>query len=196
MAHALITYEEAQKAVGSIPSLAPQPNVVNIQALSTLLEQQLEKIPCTQAPEHGFVGMVMPQQIYSLRCAIPWAKWPDPGNHPAAANTSVEQTNVKTIYDANRVVLDLQENIRRAINEALNEAIPNAFRKPVGNQMGQKSTLSATTPGIFSPTFAQNMGQAHRQKNATTTCSSMPHGIPQTPSKRYSTALKTVSSLP
>eukprot|EP00804_Cyclotella_cryptica_P028204 CCRYP_011045-RA/>CCRYP_011045-RA protein AED:0.18 eAED:0.15 QI:0/0/0/1/1/1/2/0/1234 len=138
MAHALITYEEAQKAVGILPSLAPRPNAVNIRALSTLLEQRLEKIPCTQAPEHGFVGMVMPAQIYALRCEAPWTEWPDPGNHPAAANTSVEQRNVKTIYDANRVVFDSQENVRRAINDALNDAIPNAFRKPIGNQMGQK----------------------------------------------------------
>eukprot|EP00804_Cyclotella_cryptica_P013523 CCRYP_017243-RA/>CCRYP_017243-RA protein AED:0.41 eAED:0.30 QI:0/0/0/1/1/1/5/0/1642 len=138
MAHALITYEEAQKAVGILPSLAPRPNAVNIRALSTLLEQRLEKIPCTQAPEHGFAGMVMPEQIYALRSVIPWTEWPDPGNHPAAANTSVEQRNVKTIYDANRVVFDSQENVRRAINDALNEAIPNAFRKPIGNQMGQK----------------------------------------------------------
>eukprot|EP00804_Cyclotella_cryptica_P003417 CCRYP_018563-RA/>CCRYP_018563-RA protein AED:0.22 eAED:0.19 QI:0/0/0/1/0.33/0.25/4/0/1155 len=110
MAHALITYEEAQKAVRILPSLAPRPNAVNIRALSTLLEQRLEKIPCTQAPEHGFVGMVMPAQIYALRCEAPWTEWPDPGNHPAAANTSVEQQNVKTIYDANRVVFDSQEN--------------------------------------------------------------------------------------
>eukprot|EP00804_Cyclotella_cryptica_P006988 CCRYP_007119-RA/>CCRYP_007119-RA protein AED:0.63 eAED:0.16 QI:0/0/0/0.5/1/1/2/0/878 len=138
MAHALITYEEAQKAVGTLPSLAPRPNAVNIRALSTLLEQRLEKFPCTQALEHGFVGMVMPEQIYALRCAIPWAEWPDPGNHPAAANTSVEQRNIKTIYDANRVVFDSQENVCRAINDALNNAIPNAFGKPIGNQMGQK----------------------------------------------------------
>eukprot|EP00804_Cyclotella_cryptica_P012938 CCRYP_002290-RA/>CCRYP_002290-RA protein AED:0.50 eAED:0.37 QI:0/0/0/1/0/0/2/0/633 len=138
MAHALITYEEAQKAVGILPSLAPRPNAVNIRALSRLLEQRLEKIPCTQAPEHGFVGMVLPAQIYALRCEAPWTEWPDPGNHPAAANTSVEQRNVKTIYDANRVVFDSQENVRRAINNALNDAIPNAFRKPIGNQMGQK----------------------------------------------------------
>eukprot|EP00804_Cyclotella_cryptica_P024020 CCRYP_020051-RA/>CCRYP_020051-RA protein AED:0.50 eAED:0.38 QI:0/-1/0/1/-1/1/1/0/399 len=138
MAHALITYKEAQKAIGTLPSLAPRPNAVNIRALSMLLEQRLKKILCTQAPEHGFVDMVMPEQIYALCCAIPWAKWPDPGNHPTAANTSVEQRNVKTIYDANRVVFDSQENVRGAINDALNEAIPNAFRKPIVNQRGQK----------------------------------------------------------
>jgi hypothetical protein len=35
-------------------------------------------------------------------------------------------------------VFDSQENVRRAIKEALNEAIPNAFHKPVDNQMDQK----------------------------------------------------------
>jgi hypothetical protein len=49
-----------------LPSLAPLPNAVNISALSTLLEQRLEKIPSTQAPEHDFFGMVMPEQIYVL----------------------------------------------------------------------------------------------------------------------------------
>eukprot|EP00804_Cyclotella_cryptica_P001036 CCRYP_008351-RA/>CCRYP_008351-RA protein AED:0.69 eAED:0.47 QI:0/-1/0/1/-1/1/1/0/427 len=151
MAHALTTYEKAQKAIGTLPSLAPRPNAINIRTLTTLLEQCLEKIPCIQAPEHGFVGMVMPEQIYALQCAIPWAEWPEPGNHPATANTSVEQRNVKTIYDANRVIFDSQENVRRAINDALNEAIPNAFRKPIGNQMGQKVYTVCDNPcGILS----------------------------------------------
>jgi hypothetical protein len=46
----------------------------------------------------------------------------------------VEQPNIKMIY----VVFDSQENVCRAINDTLHEAIPNAFRKPIGNQMGQK----------------------------------------------------------
>ena len=53
-------------------------------------------------------------------------------------NTLIEQQNVKTIYDAKQVVFDSQENVRRAINDALNKAIPNAFRKPIGKQIGQK----------------------------------------------------------
>jgi hypothetical protein len=82
--------------------------------------------------------MVMPEQIYALRCTILWAGWPDPGNHPTATNTSVEQWNVKTIYDANCVIFHSQENVLQALNDTLNKAIPNAFSKPIGNQMGQK----------------------------------------------------------
>ena len=52
--------------------------------------------------------------------------------------TAAEQTNIKTLYDANKAVYDTQQNVRRAINDALNNAIPNAFRKPAGNQMGTR----------------------------------------------------------
>eukprot|EP00804_Cyclotella_cryptica_P017051 CCRYP_003288-RA/>CCRYP_003288-RA protein AED:0.71 eAED:0.43 QI:0/0/0/1/1/1/2/0/302 len=194
MAHALITYEEAHKDIGTLPSLALRPNAVNIRALSVLLEQRLEKIPCTQAPEHGFVGMVMPEQIYALCCAIPWAKWPDPGNHPAAANTSVKQYNVKTIYGANRVIFDSQENARQAINDALNEAIPNTFRKPIGNQMSQKVYTVRDNPCDILSNLRTKYGTStpaeERQNNVLLDAP----WDPADPIKHSSTASKTASS--
>ena len=73
MAPSIITYEEAKEIIGILPSLAPRPNASNLRALSQQLEQKLQTIPCQQAEEHGFIGMVMPPAIYALRSNTPWA---------------------------------------------------------------------------------------------------------------------------
>ena len=138
MAPSIITYEEAKEIIGILPSLAPRPNASNLRALSQQLEQKLQTIPCQQAEEHGFIGMVMPPAIYALRSNTPWTYWPDPGPHPAQGGTTAEQNNIRVLYDANKAVFDTQQNVRRAVNEALNAAVPNAFRKPIGNQIGTK----------------------------------------------------------
>eukprot|EP00804_Cyclotella_cryptica_P019081 CCRYP_014487-RA/>CCRYP_014487-RA protein AED:0.29 eAED:0.21 QI:0/0/0/1/0.5/0.33/3/0/1151 len=137
MAPISVTYEEAKETIGILRSLAPRPNASNLRALSQHLEQKLQTIPCHQAPEHGFLGMVMPPAIYALRSDAPWEEWPDLGPHPATADTTAEQNNLRVVYDANKAVFDSQQNVRR-VTEALNTAVPNAFRKPVGNQIGTK----------------------------------------------------------
>jgi hypothetical protein len=90
------------------------------------------------APEHGFLGMVMPPAIYALQSGAPWEEWPDPVPHPATAETTAEQNNLGVIYDANKDLFDSQQNVHRAVTKALNTAVLNAFRKPVGNQIGTK----------------------------------------------------------
>jgi hypothetical protein len=102
------------------------------------LEQKLETIPSHQSPEFGYAGMVMPPEIYELRTNTPWNDWTDPGPHPAAAQTAVEQANIRSLYEADKTVYDSQQNVKRAVNDALNKAIPQAFRKPAGNQIGNK----------------------------------------------------------
>ena len=138
MAPSVITFEEAKAIIDTLPSLAPRPNASNIRQLTEHLEQRLQTIPSTQAPEYGYLGMVMPEPIYALRTQNPWMDWADPGAHPAAANTTAQQNNIRAIYDANKAVYDSNQNIRRAVNEALNLAVPNAFRKPAANQIGTK----------------------------------------------------------
>lgn len=139
MAPVLITYEEAKETIGTLPSLAPRPNTVNIRALSSDLEQKLETIPSHQSPEHGYAGMVMDPALYALRApTTPWIEWNDPGPHAPAADTTAEQGNLRTLYDANKNVFDSQQNVKRAVNDALNKAIPAIFRKPIGAQVGTK----------------------------------------------------------
>eukprot|EP00804_Cyclotella_cryptica_P010472 CCRYP_012303-RA/>CCRYP_012303-RA protein AED:0.45 eAED:0.14 QI:0/0/0/0.6/1/1/5/0/1176 len=139
MAPSVITFEEAKEIIGTLPSLAPRPNASNIRSLSEHLEQRLQTIPSQQSPDFGYLGLVQPAAIYALRTNEPWNNWPDPGPHPQAANTTAQQNNLRTLYEANKAVYDSQQNVRRAVNEALNVAVPNAFRKPAGNQIGTKT---------------------------------------------------------
>ena len=116
----LVTYDQAKDTIGVLPSLAPRPNAINLRALTEDLEQKLETIPSHQSPEFGYVGMVMPLEIYALRTPTPWNDWPNPGPHPEAAATTVEQGNLRILYEANKNVWDSQQNVKRAINDALN----------------------------------------------------------------------------
>ena len=139
MAPSVITYEEAKEIIGTLPSVAPRPNASNLRVLAEYLEQKVQTIPAPQqSPEYGYLGMVQPAAIYALRTNTPWIDWNDPGPHPGTADTTAEQNNLRTMYEANKAVYDSQQNVRRAITDALNIAIPNAFRKPAGNQMGTK----------------------------------------------------------
>jgi hypothetical protein len=56
----------------------------------------------------------------------------------AAAQTTVEQGNICSLFEADKMVSDSQQNVKRAVNDALNKVIPQAFCKPVGNQIGNK----------------------------------------------------------
>ena len=178
MAPSLITYEEAKEIIGVLPSVAPRPNASNLRVLSEHLENKVQTIPAPQqSPDYGFLGMVQPIAIYALKSNVPWVDWEDPGAHPAAAGTTAEQNNIKTLYDANKAAYDSQQNVHRAINNALIEAIPNAFRKPAGNQMGTRVSVP------FSTAFEPNMAFALPMKKQQITNASTRDGIPTSQSK-------------
>jgi hypothetical protein len=65
--------------------------------------------------------MVMPPEIYALRTPTLWTDWPDPGPHPAAAQTTVEQGNIRALYEADKMVYDSQQNVKRAVTDVLNK---------------------------------------------------------------------------
>jgi hypothetical protein len=111
MATSVIMFEEAKDIIGILPPLAPRPNASNIRALSEHLEQRLQTIPCQQSPDFGYLGLVQPTAIYALRTNVPWTDWPDPGPHPAAANTTAQQNNLRMLYDANKAIFDSQQNV-------------------------------------------------------------------------------------
>eukprot|EP00804_Cyclotella_cryptica_P000700 CCRYP_000984-RA/>CCRYP_000984-RA protein AED:0.37 eAED:0.21 QI:0/0/0/1/0/0/3/0/1009 len=83
---------------------------------------------------------------------------PPPQTRPSSNETSRPSTT------PNRVVFDSQENVRRAINDALNEAIPNAFRKPIGNQMGQKVYTVRDNPRDILSNLERSAAQALQPK--------------------------------
>ena len=195
MAPISVTYEEAKATIGLLPLLAPRPNASNLRALSQHLEQKLQTIPCHQAPEHGFLGMVMPPAIYALRSDAPWEEWPDPGPHPAAAETTAEQNNLHVVYEANKAVYDSQQNVRRAVTETLNAAVPNAFRKRLPTKSAQRCLRYAMTPNSFSQISARSTVFVHHKKKVKTTESSMNPGIHTNRLRGYLIGSKTVMSL-
>jgi hypothetical protein len=76
--------------------------------------------------------MVMAPEIYALCTLTPWSDWTNPGPHPPAGNTTIKQGNNCTLYEANKIVYDSQQNLKGAVNEALNIAVPQVYRKAGG----------------------------------------------------------------
>ena len=167
----VITYEEAKEIIGVLPSVAPRPrNASNLRVLAEYLEKKVQTIPAPQqSPEYGYLGMVQPAAIYALRTNAPWVNCNNPGPHPGTVDTTAEQNNLHTLYEANKAVYDSQQNVRRAINDALNIVIPNAFRKPAGNQMGTKVYTVRDNPRDILDGLRAKYGtcssKALRQKN-------------------------------
>ena len=74
-----VTLEEAQRLIGTLPSLAPRPNATNIRNLEVALFDALEGIPSHQSPEYGYKGMAQQALEYALDVAVPWVDVANPG---------------------------------------------------------------------------------------------------------------------
>ena len=77
---ATITYDEVAALIGvNIPTLEPRPNFERICTLSRHLERALQRLPCPQSVQHGWKGMVMARELYSLLTNIPFRLPTNPG---------------------------------------------------------------------------------------------------------------------
>jgi hypothetical protein len=75
-----ITYDEVAALVGvNIPTLEPRPNFERIRMLRRHLERALQCLPCPQSVQHGWKGMVMARELYSLLTNIPFRLPTNPG---------------------------------------------------------------------------------------------------------------------
>ena len=73
--------------------------------------------------------------IYALTGADPWVDYADPGPHRAGINnthTAIKQRDDTELYPVNKVVYDLQMNVKRAINIAMNGEVPKSVRYLAG----------------------------------------------------------------
>jgi hypothetical protein len=69
---ATITYDEVAVLVGvNTPTLEPRPNFKRIRTLRKHLERALQCLPCPQSIQHGWKGMVMARELYSLLTNVP-----------------------------------------------------------------------------------------------------------------------------
>jgi hypothetical protein len=79
MSHPIVTYDDAQDAIGQLPSLEPRPAATNIRALVLDLVNKLTIIPSEQAPYMGYADMAEQKATYALSTNMPWTSWPNPG---------------------------------------------------------------------------------------------------------------------
>jgi hypothetical protein len=137
-----ITYDEVAALVGvNIPTLEPCPNFERIRMLRWHLEHALQCLLCPQSVQHGWKGMMMARELYSLLTNIPFRLPTNPG---AAAvyvravvtgqpvdNTPLsrtEQALIDTLFDCRKHYFLSMQNIKRACFTALDASINDAFK--------------------------------------------------------------------
>jgi hypothetical protein len=77
---ATITYDEVATLVGnSILTLEPCPNFECICTLGRHFERALQRLPCPQSIQHGWKGMVMACELYTLLTTQPFRLPTNPG---------------------------------------------------------------------------------------------------------------------
>ena len=129
MSHPAVSFDDAMRVIGTLPTLEPRPNSTNIRALVLDLVDKLTTIPSEQSADWGYSGLVEQDQIYALKTGgTHWRNWTDPGPHRATGGTTTQQRDAEATYEADKRVFDSEANVRRAINAALNNAVPRQYR--------------------------------------------------------------------
>ena len=130
-----VTLEEAQRLIGTLPTLSPRPNATNIRNLEVALFDALEGIPSHQSPEYGYKGMAQQALEYALDVAVPWTDVANPGPHRVADGTLdvQQQRDADAIFEAHTAVWKSQDNVQRASISALNLAVPKKYKQTNGS---------------------------------------------------------------
>ena len=79
MVNALITYDEALTFIGTLPTMAPRPNVTNIFAFDRHLDERISTIPSFQSTKFGYAGTTKKAELYTLYTTTPWADFANTG---------------------------------------------------------------------------------------------------------------------
>ena len=77
-----ITFDEVTTLVGAnLPSLEPRPTFERIRTLRRHFERALQRLPCPQSTLHGWKGLVMARELYTLLTGLhnPFRVPVDPG---------------------------------------------------------------------------------------------------------------------
>ena len=134
MSHPEITYEEARANIGVLPSLEPRPNSTYLRAMWIDVVDKLTMMPSEQSADHGYSGMVQPEEVYALDSGEPWRDIADPGPYFNIDEDwdEDEKEQQERIYKAYKRAFNNQQNVKRAVNDALNIAVPRAYRRSTG----------------------------------------------------------------
>ncbi len=96
--NATITYDEVAALVGvNIPTLEPRSNFERICALCRHLERCLQRLPCPQSIQHGWKGMVMARELYSLLTNILFRLPTNPGAAAVLNLSTIFVVDVKVV---------------------------------------------------------------------------------------------------
>jgi hypothetical protein len=139
---ATITYDEVAALVGvNIPTLEPRPNFERICMLRRHLERALQHLPCPQSVQHGWKGMVMACELYSLLTNIPFRLPTNPGEAVVDVRAVVtgqpvdntplsrmEQASIDTLFNRRKHYFHSMQNIKRTCFTALDASINDAFK--------------------------------------------------------------------
>ena len=117
---AIITYDEVAALAGvNIPTLEPRPNFKRTRMLRRHLERALQCLLCPQSVKHGWKGMVMVRELYSLLTNVPFRLPTNPGEaaifvravvvgQPPVNNAPLlrtEQASIDTLFIATSTTL-------------------------------------------------------------------------------------------
>jgi hypothetical protein len=136
----VITIDEVTTLLTSLPSLANvRPNFKNIRVLCRHFERALQCLPCPQSTLHGWKGMVMSQELYTLLTPNLFHLPNDPGLNavyvrrvvvpdPSVPLTQTEQATMDTTFACQKNYYRSMVNIKCACFTAINACINNAFK--------------------------------------------------------------------
>jgi hypothetical protein len=137
-----ITYDEVATLIGTnIPTLEPCPNFERIRTLPWHFERALQRLPCPQSVQHGWKGMVMAHEVYSLLTTQPFCLPINPGatatyvrsqipGQPInnAPLTRTEQASIDSLFNQCKAYFLTMQNIKRACFTALDASVNDAFK--------------------------------------------------------------------
>ena len=103
---AVITYEEVQSLLANPPTMEPRPNSTNIRTFEIWFFDILEGIHLQQSNKFGHKGLAQQVQEYALHTNVPWADFPETGNHRQADGelNATQQRDADAIWNAANLV--------------------------------------------------------------------------------------------
>jgi hypothetical protein len=140
-----ISFDEVASLLGVIPTLEPHLNFERIRVLRQHFERALQSLPCPQSTLHGWKGMMMAQELYTLLTPTPFRLPTHPGAHavyiwpinhsnpgvipdPAIPLTRTEQATINTMFSHCKHYYQSMLNIKRACFTALDASINIVFQ--------------------------------------------------------------------
>ena len=112
-------YDTATAAIGTLPSLHPQPSHANIHTLERELFERLETLQSKQSEEWFFCGIAEQPDKYALKTPTAWVHSPNPGQHRELGLNANVTRDAEAEYVAAKAAYQAQATVTRAIIAAL-----------------------------------------------------------------------------